>query len=261
MEIQKIFSEDNGEERLYSVLLDDIEMELFSEFQKEYARKDYEGLTNSEKEILRKKRGSYAKALKKTYDDLKKGSNDLDFGGSFDTATSTGNFSGGGVRTRLEVNTPRNGRKAEAFKKAHDSAVTDVLLGESKKAKEIMRKESFKPGHDWNVKHREVGNLIGSRRKDIKDFVSEVGRYHRNGKINEDLKARTEAYKIKKAEKAAERAAQSQASIARHAEKAKSLKKLRNIKRGAAGVAIGAGALGVGYGIHKALKKKNKDNE
>ena len=37
MEIQKIFSEDNGEERLYSVLLDDIEMELFSEIQKEYS--------------------------------------------------------------------------------------------------------------------------------------------------------------------------------------------------------------------------------
>lgn len=28
-----------------------------------------------------------------------------------------------------------------------------------------------------------------------------------------------------------------------------------------AGVAIGAGALGVGYGIHKALKKKNNDNK
>lgn len=105
-----------------------------------------------------------------------------------------------------------------------------------------------------------LGNESGRLKNINKDIDSHVGLSHRD-KINEDLKARTEAYKIKKAEKAAERAAQSQASIARHAEKAKSLKKLRNIKRGAAGVAIGAGALGVGYGIHKALKKKNKDNE
>lgn len=46
MEIQKIFSEDNGEERLYSVLLDDIEMELFSEFQKEFNSKSMKALRN-----------------------------------------------------------------------------------------------------------------------------------------------------------------------------------------------------------------------
>ena len=261
MEIQKIFSNiEDPEENLYSVLLDETEVILFSEFQKEYARKDYEGLTNSEKEILRKKRGAYAKSLKKTYDDLKKGSNELDYG-SFETATAKGDFSGGGVRTRIEVNTSKNGRKAEAFQKAHDSAVTDALLGESKKAKEIMRKESFKPGHDQNVETGRFGNFRGRNRNSFKDSQSEVGHYNKNYKINEDLKARTEAYKIKKAEKAAERAAKSQASIAKHAEKAKSLRKLKNIKRGVAGVAIGAGTLGVGYGIKKALEKKKKNSE
>ena len=254
MEIQKIFSNvEDPEENLYSVLLDDTEIELFSEFQKEYARKDYEGLTNSEKEILRKKRGSYAKSLKKTYDKLKKGSNELDYG-SFNTAEATGDFSGGGVRTRIEVKTPKNGRKAEAFQRAHDSAVTNALLEESKKAKEIMRKESFKPNHNYNVVFGGIGNDNGRYDNINKDIDSHVGRFHRD-KINENLKARTEAYKIKKAEKV-------QASIAKHAEKAKSLRKLRNIKRGAAGVAIGAGALGVGYGIKKALEKKeNNDNK
>lgn len=255
MEIQKIFSDDNGEEKLYSVLLDEEELYLFSEFQKEYARRDYEGLTNSEKEILRKKRGSYAKSLKKTYDDLKKGSNELDYG-SFNSATFTGNFSGGGVRTRIKVETPKAGKKAEAFQKAHNSAVTNALLGESKKAKEIMRNESFKPNHDRNVRIGKLGNERGRLRNEIKDIDSKLGRHRRYEEINENLKVRTEAYKIKKAEKAA----QSQASIAKHAEKAKSLRKLRNIKRGAAGVAIGAGTLGVGYGVKKALEK-NKEKE
>ena len=44
MEIQKIFSEDNGEERLYSVLLDETEIELFSEFQKEFNSKAQKAL-------------------------------------------------------------------------------------------------------------------------------------------------------------------------------------------------------------------------
>ena len=121
-----------------------------------------------------------------------------------------------------------------------------------------MRKESFKPGHDYNVIFGGIGNDKGRYDNINKDIDSHVGRFHRD-KINENLKARTEAYKIKKAEKAAERAAQSQASIAKHAEKAKSLRKLRNIKRGAAGVAIGAGTLGVGYGIKKAMEKNNEN--
>ena len=39
MEIQKIFNELGGEEKLYSILLDQTEMILFSEFQKEFNRK------------------------------------------------------------------------------------------------------------------------------------------------------------------------------------------------------------------------------
>ena len=63
MEIVKIFSEVDTEEKLYSVLLDEDEALLFSEFQKEFARKDYEGLTDEAAEYLRKKRGDLAKRL------------------------------------------------------------------------------------------------------------------------------------------------------------------------------------------------------
>ena len=64
MEIQKIFSELGGEEKLYSVSLDETEMILFSEFQKEFARKDYEGLTQAQQAHLKNKRDDAAKMLK-----------------------------------------------------------------------------------------------------------------------------------------------------------------------------------------------------
>ena len=54
MEIQKIFSELGGEEKLYSISLDETEMILFSEFQKEFTRKDYEGLTPAQQAHLKK---------------------------------------------------------------------------------------------------------------------------------------------------------------------------------------------------------------
>lgn len=75
MDIIKIFSEVDTEERLYSVLLDKDEVLLFSEFQKEFARKDYEGLTEEAAEYLREKRNKLAEDLKtyrKTRNDLKK---------------------------------------------------------------------------------------------------------------------------------------------------------------------------------------------
>lgn len=64
MEIQKIFSELGGEEKLYSVSLDETEMILFSEFQKEFARKDYEGLTPAQQAHLKNKRDHASEMLK-----------------------------------------------------------------------------------------------------------------------------------------------------------------------------------------------------
>lgn len=44
MEITKIFSELGGEEKLYSISLDETEMTLFSEFQKEFNSKSQKAL-------------------------------------------------------------------------------------------------------------------------------------------------------------------------------------------------------------------------
>lgn len=270
MEIQKIFSEDNGEERLYSVLLDDTEIELFSEFQKEYARKDYEGLDQKGKKALKQRRDSYAKALRENYRKTQAGINKL--GEEFKSQDRTNGIyglasnkeintklttSGGGVETNTRVHT-RKGflDSTDSFVKQHKKGVTDYMLKGSSGAKDIMRNEELAKSRD----RAKLGQIVGDRRKRSKDSSRKIeeAALKENG-ISKELKHRTETYKIKKAEKAAERAAQSQASIAKHAEKAKSLRKLRNIKRGAAGVAIGAGTLGVGYGIKKAMEKNNEN--
>lgn len=72
MEIQKVFSELGGEEKLYSVSLDETEMILFSEFQKEFARKDYEGLTPAQQAHLKNKRDDAAKILKAERKNIRK---------------------------------------------------------------------------------------------------------------------------------------------------------------------------------------------
>ena len=64
MEIQKIFRELGGEETLYSISLDETEMILFSEFHKDFARKDYEGLTPAQQAHLKNKRDDAAMMLK-----------------------------------------------------------------------------------------------------------------------------------------------------------------------------------------------------
>lgn len=62
MEIIKIFSE-GSEETLYRVSMTDEELSLYSEFQKEYAKKDYEGLSKGGKKYLKEKRDELAKQL------------------------------------------------------------------------------------------------------------------------------------------------------------------------------------------------------
>ena len=71
MEIQKIFSELGGEEKLYSISLDETEMILFSEFQKEFSRKDYEGLTPAQQAHLKNKRDHAAEMLKAERKDVR----------------------------------------------------------------------------------------------------------------------------------------------------------------------------------------------
>lgn len=299
MEIQKIFSEDNGEERLYSVLLDDTEIKLFSEFQKEFNSKAAKKRNNKYFEALGTEDTRGKKTGRVSYND--------NFGG-------TVNFKVGPSSQELNREDGQLIRQRK-INGQFDSSYRKSIKEMESAFKEYQRKEdidswnkfieaSEKPNKHFdamrdrgNISSRvkvakEAGNKMDTKvtseeisKRRGRDLVREISSedakktYENNrdklpGKktsatdpLTKPLKDRMTPEKKeiiqnklkRKAEKAAERAAQSQASIAKHAEKAKSLRKLRNIKRGAAGVAIGAGTLGVGYGIKKAMEKNNEN--
>ena len=77
MEIQKIFSEVNTDEKLYSVLMNEDELAFFSEIQKEFARRDYEGLDQQAINDLKTERSEIAKTLLKKREKINKISNQL----------------------------------------------------------------------------------------------------------------------------------------------------------------------------------------
>ena len=79
MEIQKIFSDEYDEERLYSVLMNEEELALFSELQKEFALKFIKkklrdiGIYNNRGILNQAGRNDAAEYLKK----VRKGSNEM----------------------------------------------------------------------------------------------------------------------------------------------------------------------------------------
>lgn len=72
MEITKIFSNNQDNERLYTVLMNDDELRLYGEFQKEFARRDYEGLTSEQASKLK----DYRNQIAKTFKDSRKNAQD-----------------------------------------------------------------------------------------------------------------------------------------------------------------------------------------
>ncbi len=70
MEITKIFSNNQDNKRLYTVLMNDDELRLYSEFQKEFARRDYEGLTSEQASKLKDYRNQIAKNFQNSRKDI-----------------------------------------------------------------------------------------------------------------------------------------------------------------------------------------------
>lgn len=80
MEIQKIFSELGGEEKLYSISLDETEMILFSEFQKEFNSKTQKALRHKVemqqgKEIIERNSNGFVPEDKRFYKKVARDSN------------------------------------------------------------------------------------------------------------------------------------------------------------------------------------------
>ena len=254
MEIQKIFSNTEDEnEKLYSVLMTEDEVALFSEFQKEFARRDYEGLSNKGKENLAKRRSEYAKELKAAHS---KSMNDISRidPSKVDNLHTRGSFSGGGVRSGYDAITTKGISYDENFKQLHKNNVNNQLLGASSKAKKIMRDEVMTPEMSNNISE----GILAKNRGDKKKFIRDSKLKESDAIAKKNFQDRVVAYKQ------SNRLKRSQESIAKHAEKAKELKNLKN-KRIVSKTVLGAAAgIGLAYGgkkLYDHYKKKNdKEN-
>lgn len=300
MEIQKVFSNiEDPEENLYSVLMSEEELSLFSEIQKEFNSKAAKKRNNKYFEALGTEDTRGKRTGRVSYND--------NFGGTVNFKVGPSSQELNRENGQWIRNNKINGQFRSSYRKS--TKKMDSAFKEYQKKGDIDSLNKYIEATEMNNKHfdairdrrnlssrvkvaKEAGNKMDTKvtseeisKRRGRDLVREMSSedakktYESNkdklpGKktsvtdpLTKPLKDRMTPEKKeiiqnklkRKAEKAAERAAQSQASIAKHAEKAKSLRKLRNIKRGAAGVAIGAGTLGVGYGIKKAMEKNDEN--
>lgn len=113
------------------------------EEQREFARRDYEGLNEAGKEALRQRRSEYAKQLKTNYRNTMKG---IDNVVKPDTNILNTNLetAGGGVRTTARIRTRKGTADSVGeFVKVHKNTTTNEMLKGSAAAKDIMRKETL----------------------------------------------------------------------------------------------------------------------
>ena len=239
--------------------------------QKEFANRDYEGLSEMQKDVLRKKRSDYAKALRNKIHEIDKNTSDIRQ--SWDSVNSKGHVTGGGVKSHYEFKTAQGNSRAD-FLKNYKNNARRALLDSSQSAKEVMKED---------VKNLPIDNSSNARFKHLEREIDK--KLHNDPLLTKPFKDRVESYKIdkqfkkiqeerakRKEEKAAKEAAKkaSKESIAKHEAKAAELRakkeaaeKLKgNLKKGGIGALAIGGTVAAGYGAKKLYdKKKSKESE
>ncbi len=266
MEIQKVFSDMYNEERIYSVLMNEDELALFSEIQKEFNSKAAKERNNKYFESLGTDDVRGGKTGRVSYKNAKTGGFDFKLGPS---SQEINRENAEIIRSR-KINGKFNSSYRKTLKKSdfeEFKRLDEALMGRANKAKVI--------GVDTKVTSQELAKHRG---RDIAKTLdsSNVKRVFEKNKnklpgkkesiidpLTIPLKERMTAEKKEiirgKLKEKAEKAAQSQASIAKHAAQAKHLKNIRNIKRGAGVAAATIGTAGLAYGgkkIYDHYKKK-----
>ena len=107
-----------------------------------FARHDYEGLDDVQKEVLRKKRSEYAKALNKSRNSVNiKGVKDALDKNDWSTLNTHGNIKGGGVESRFNVTDFTGPTEIDnnTFAKRHVRNVRNSQLTSADSASKMMR--------------------------------------------------------------------------------------------------------------------------
>ena len=219
---------------------------------KEFARRDYEGLNEVEKKILKNKRSDYAKGLRKAYRSSMNGINQLD--PYSEGMRSTLKIKGGGIESNVTQTTNRGLFGRGPITEFHKNGVRDTLINKTlPEAKQLLRENSV----------REAKQIAESGNKRGKEAVAKRDLQIRqeNSKLRNEFRNRVKEYKEKRAKKVAE----SRASIAKHEARVAELRAkkamFKNLKT-AGKVGLGAAAL-VGSGVvaKKIYDKKKKDDD
>ena len=299
MEIQKIFSNiEDPEENLYSVLLDDTEIELFSEFQKEFNSKAAKKRNNKYFEALGTEDTRGKKTGRLSYKDNFGGTVSFKLGPSSQELNREngqwirnnkihGQFNSSYRKSAKERNSAFNeylkkpgsdswdkfNEASEKTDKHFDAIRNNTVSSRVKAVKEAGNKMDTKVTSE-EISKRRGRDLVREMSSDEAKKTYENNKDKLPGKktsvtdpLTKPLKDRMTPEKKEiiqnKLKRKAERAAQSQASIAKHAEKAKELKNLKN-KRIVGKTALGAAAgIGLAYGgkkLYDHYKKNDKED-
>lgn len=219
---------------------------------KEFARRDYEGLNEVEKKILKNKRSDYAKGLRKAYRSSMNGINQLD--PYSEGMRSTLKIKGGGIESNVTQTTNRGLFDRAPITELHKNGVRDTLINKTlPEAKQLLRENSV----------REAKQIAESGNKRGKEAVAKRDLQIRqeNSKLRNEFRNRVKEYKEKRAKKVAE----SGGPIVKHEAKAAELRAkkamFKNLKT-AGKVGLGAAAL-VGGGVvaKKIYDKRKKDDD
>lgn len=229
MEIQKIFSEINTDEKIYSVLLNEEELALFSEIQKEFNNKAQKA----------------RRAKWETENQSRPSQKDIDY----------------------QLKDPRSKMEKELDQKLgiKDNPRYNKT---QKEAIDAAKKKNFRSDLRWkNTAADELALGPAIRQEFRKDKAQLLKK--RKQTSESIKKFEKEMLENEAKEKAERKAAEFRASIAKHEAKAAELrakkvagqKLIKNLKTaGKVGLGV-AGAAGIGYGIKKAVDKKKKDNQ
>ena len=144
---RKVFSllEVEGEERLFStadINLEDAEERIFSlNEEKLFARRDYEGLDDVQKEVLKRKRSEYAKDLRRSRNKFNlKDTKDLLEKNGWNGVETNGTIKGGGVKSTIYVSDKANKLdNYDTLTKRHVGNIRKEQLKSAEEAGKIMR--------------------------------------------------------------------------------------------------------------------------
>ena len=231
--------------------------------QREFARRDYEGLNEEQKKILKNKRSDYAKGLRKAYKSSMSGIDKLD-PYSTESIKSTLTIHGGGVTSNVKQTTARGYFDRNPITELHKNGVRNTLINRTlPEAKQILRENSIAEAKQIV----ESGNKKGKEANAKRDLQLK----QRDSKLRDDFRNRVKDYKNKKVEEenAQKKAKASAESIVHHEAKAAKLRAKKeagerlkkNLKNGGIGALATGTTIAAGYGAKKLYDKKKEKKD